>query len=135
MARGVPKHPKAFRGFVHVDAEHASSRTMPQPPRDRSDVPLDHLILTVAQRDEIDRLYSDGNSTFTSSYDSASEQDQLAAAALLAAHRLDIDARECASNKWNVAWSITSGGKEVEQTYRVLYQWCVVACSVVFLMS
>lgn len=119
MARGIPAHPKAFRGFVNVPAENASSRTTPQLPRDLSDVSLAHLVLTDAQRSAILARTSEEKHI----YDSAAEGDQLAAASFLASHRLDLDARECLENKWHVRWTVKSGGKDVEQTCRVLYQW------------
>lgn len=105
---------------MHTGAEHASSRTAPRIPRDVFDLPLAHLQLTKTQDSEIREKY-ENNHTFSLISDPSSEQDQVHAASILAAHRLDLDARECLENKWNIRWSV-QGAKS---TRRVLYQWCV----------
>ena len=113
-----------FRGFVTVAPSDAAKRKAPQMPRELTQVPISHLEITQAQRQQIDAKYRHG-ATFSAEYQTDSDDDQTEAAALLAAVRLDLDARECLNNKWSIKWT----GTGTHQEQRVLYQWCVTLAS------
>lgn len=114
-----------FKGFVLLDEDEASRRTSKKARPELTDIYLDRLVLTETQRHEIDTLYA-LSQAYSRRFE-PSKEDQIEAAALLAANALDDDARECVKNKWHIRWSETFG-KGKEQTRRVLYQWCA-SCS------
>jgi hypothetical protein len=82
---------------------------------------IDKLNLTGEQRSQISRLY-DQNVIEDFTYFPDNEHEQIAAAALLAAHHLDFDARECLASRWSIKWGVNSG-KGSAADRRVLYQW------------
>lgn len=80
------------------------------------------LVLNTEQRQEIDQIYQRKDvDDFT--YFEGQEQ-QVTAAALMATHHLDFDARESLASRWSIKWSAESG-KGNKKSRRVLLQWCV----------
>jgi hypothetical protein len=90
--------------------------------REVSDVNLKALTLTSEQISQINRIYEQGLAEDTAFQD-LEEADQLRAASLLATHHLDVDSRDNLGSRWSVKWTRTSGGKQIGQSRRVLYQW------------
>jgi hypothetical protein len=82
---------------------------------------IEKLNLTVEQKSQILGLYS-RNAIEDSTYFPDKENEQIAATALLAAHHLDFDARECLASCWSIKWGVNSG-KGPTADRRVLYQW------------
>lgn len=111
-----------FKGFVNLDEDEASRRTTKKARPELTDIYLDRLVLSEMQRNSINALYTQSR-TYSRRFD-PSKEEQIEAAALLAAHALDDNARECMMNKWHIRWSEMFGhGKE--KTRHILYQWCV----------
>jgi hypothetical protein len=76
---------------------------------------IEKLILTAEQRSQILELYAqDAIEDFT--YFPNNGQEQIASTALLAAHHLDFDARECLASQWSIKWGVNSGKKVLLQT-------------------
>ena len=118
----APEARNQIRGFVHVTAEDAKTRTAPQKPRLLfTSIPVLHLELSKDQLSAIQLLSREQDGVLEEEYRGDTEVDQIRAASILAANQLDIDARECAKNKWVIKW-VGSGAANVK---RVLYQWCV----------
>ncbi|KAI0706140.1 hypothetical protein BC835DRAFT_1516533 [Cytidiella melzeri] len=109
-----------FRGFVHVTEAVASGAVPSEPPRELSNIYLDHLLLDAQQHTEILAIYH-GHKNYSQKFDAKDEQDQLTASAVLAANLIDFDDLEALQNKWCSRWSKRDGAGEKE-TRRVLYQ-------------
>ena len=116
----APRGPRAkgFRGFVQVTSDEAASRKAPTPPQELTEVAISHLELSVTQHEIIRERYA-AQDIFSQAYSTKVDADQVVAASVLAAERLDIDARESMANKWYVKWV----GKGSHGAHRVLYQW------------
>jgi hypothetical protein len=92
-----------------------------------SDTNTNALILTKGQKEEILSLYGSDSTTASfcrngQAYREHSEEDQQAAAVLLATHHLDLESRERPGCRWSIRWS-KSSGKGTKATKRELYQW------------
>ncbi|KAJ7610601.1 hypothetical protein DFH06DRAFT_1016591 [Mycena polygramma] len=90
-----------------------------------SNIPLDHLKVSAEQLQQIQEIYqrdATGNGAVDSVY-TTSDEDQLAASAIMAQQGFDIDARERLDNRWSQQWSRNSAKSEkyVSKTRRVLY--------------
>lgn len=117
----VKTTPQGFRGFVPVAGEVAGKKKTQSIPREISAVPLDHLTLDPMQRTALDAIYNAGKN-YLGVFDPLKEEEQVSAGSILAAKRLDTDARQCIDNRWNIKWSVKKG-KGRNETSRVLYQW------------
>jgi hypothetical protein len=111
----------SFRGFVHVDPTLPSRENTHNARRELSNVYTSHLVLDAVQATTITALYAQ-NKHFSQKFDPINEEDQVIAGSILAASRLDVDARECLENKWSVRW-LQRSGSEKKEICRVLYQW------------
>jgi hypothetical protein len=97
-----------------------------------SDIPLKKLLVSSVQLQELEEIYrrniatgvDDGTSAVDYLY-TLSEDDQLAASAIMAQQGLDIDTREQLDNRWSQQWSCysTNSPKTRNRTKRVLYLW------------
>lgn len=112
---------QSFRGFVPVTSEVAGKKKTQNVPREISAVPLDHLTLDSKQKASIDAIYSTSKN-YLGVFDPIKEEEQVTAASILAANRLDTEARQCIDNRWTIKWSVKKG-KGRNETSRVLYQW------------
>jgi len=86
-----------------------------------ADVQIDKLFTTGDQRAQLDGIYRN-QEAYDHQFVAQDTQSQVAAAALLASHGLDLDSREDPANRWSTKWSLTRG-KGAEEVTRVLYQW------------
>ena len=119
------RHPIKVR-FAYVSPEEAQREKVALPARrEASQVYIKELGLTEEQSTAVSALYEQ-NKIHTSKYDPNSEEDQLAAAVLLAEIALDANSQDSLGNRWSKKWSSGEvSGRRVEKTRRVLYQWCV----------
>ena len=118
------RHPVNIR-FAYVSPEEARrEKVAVSARRAASKVYIKELGLTAKQNTEVLALYDSGGIP-SFQYDPLSDEDQMAAAVLLAEIALDEDAQGAVGNRWSTKWSEESGGKKVASTKRVLYQWCV----------
>ncbi|KAJ7016474.1 hypothetical protein C8F04DRAFT_981424 [Mycena alexandri] len=95
-----------------------------------SDIPLDKLKISPAQREQLQQIY-ESNATATPGdevsrvdyFYTCSDDDQLAASAIMAQQGLDIGARERIDNRWSQQWGRASNlsAKAKTKTRRVLY--------------
>lgn len=90
--------------------------------------PLDQLLLSPAQRADINTLYDDGRSLHSVySVDPVGQSfgaDQREAAALLASDGLDAQAIQDLAGRYNFQWGVT-WGTGVNKRKLLLCQWCV----------
>lgn len=133
MSKKKPPNPPAsdrgFKKFVSVGHQEASREKVPLTAlRLSSEVYVKYLWLTDKQLTEVQELYT-GTATCSNIYDARNEEQQIAAAALLAQLGLDLDARSSLGNRWSIRWSRKTGRKGSE-TRCALYQWCIMCCSV-----
>ncbi|KAJ7027421.1 hypothetical protein C8F04DRAFT_1189549 [Mycena alexandri] len=95
-----------------------------------SDIPLDKLKISPAQREQLQQIY-ESNATATPGNEvsrvdyfyTLSDDDQLAASAIMAQQGLDIGAQERIDNRWSQQWGRASNlsAKAKTKTRRVLY--------------
>lgn len=119
------KKPAKERGlqWAHVSPEEASGQKISLPARRRATaVHLRNLKLTEGQRADIESLYKTPDQLTSHEYEEDKTDDQVAAGALLAAVRLELDTRDSVVKRWIRRWSMKAG-KGDGQTERVLYQW------------
>jgi hypothetical protein len=115
------KNPRNSKGPADIWRNSTAQATPLSAHRMAAKVYIDKLNLTGEQRSQISRLY-DQNVIEDFTYFPDNEHEQIAAAALLAAHHLDFDARECLASRWSIKWGVNSG-KGSAADRRVLYQW------------
>lgn len=120
-----------------IYTQETASRSHTAPLKQRtiaSDVPLDKLKVSPEQLQHLQELYrasptmaDDGTAPVDYLY-KVTDDDQLAASAIMAQQGLDIDARERLDNRWSQQWSRNSAksAKAVSNTRRILYLWWVV---------
>jgi len=87
-----------------------------------SGIYLQKLITTRQQDDQINQHYLRNEGIEDHTYLATDEDEQMAAAALLATHNLDSESHEDYGSWWSVKWSKLLG-KGAGQKQRVLYQW------------
>lgn len=97
-----------------------------------SDIPLNKLLISSAQLQNLEDIYrqnvapglDDGVSAVDYLY-TLGDDDQLAAAAIMAQQDLDVDTRERLDNRWSQQWSAysTNAPKARNGTRCVLYLW------------
>jgi hypothetical protein len=79
-----------------------------------SDIPLKKLMVSSAQLQQLEEMYrehataNDDRRTPVNYLYTLSNDDQLAASAIMAQQRLDIDTREQMDNRWSQQWSCYS---------------------------
>ncbi|KAJ7735193.1 hypothetical protein B0H16DRAFT_1731455 [Mycena metata] len=91
-----------------------------------SSIPLDHLKVSAEQLQQIHEIYRRDATAVNGPVDflyTTSDDDQLAASAIMAQQGFDIDARERLDDRWSHQWSRNSAksDKYVSKTRRVLY--------------
>ena len=96
-----------------------------------SDIPLKKLLVSSVQLQKLEEMYrqnatrvDDGASAVDYLY-TLSNNDQLAASAIMAQQGFDIDTREQLDNCWSQQWSCysTNSPKAQNRTRHVLYLW------------
>lgn len=119
--KGKPAQPKAVQ-WAHLSAEEASGRKVGLSARPQAtSINVKNLKLTTEQRKDINHLYETEEQVDNYTYEYGSLDDQILAGAMLAAVRLDLDARNSVVKYWVRRWSQKSG-KGDSQSERVLYQ-------------
>lgn len=124
-ARKQKKPRKQKDKWVNLTAEQASGQHSTLSAHQvASQIYLQYLTLNKEQDAELTTIYRSGDNIEDTVFHPDSDTEQLAAAAILAANYLDLDARESLGDRWSVRWGKTDG-KGAAQTRKVLYQWYV----------
>nr|VWO97430.1 Linoleate diol synthase [Ganoderma boninense] len=110
-----------FKKFISVGHQEASRKKVPLTGlRSSSDVYIKHLWLTDDQLAQVQELYVK-KVTSNHVYTTRTDEQQIAAASLLAQLALDLDAQNSLGNRWSIRWSRKTGRKG-QETRRALYQ-------------
>ena len=83
---------------------------------------IDHLVLTLEQKQELEVLYDTPGQICDTLYHWNSSEDQATAAIELAALGLDDNSKKALDSRWSVHWASGETNKRNE-IRRVLYQW------------
>ncbi|KAJ7777945.1 hypothetical protein DFH07DRAFT_695064, partial [Mycena maculata] len=131
-----PPAGKAYKKMRSAEYTHeaASGATKPalNPCSAASDIPLAQLKISADQLAALQRMYDPnaGASAGALPVDhifKLDADDQLYAAAIMAQHGLDLEAREHLTNRWSQQWARSGGGKktskDVSETRKILYLW------------
>jgi hypothetical protein len=118
-----------WAGYTPETASGASKPAL-NPRSIASDIPLDKLRISAEQRAALDDIYQNVGAAGphlrpVDHLFKLDDDSQLNAAAIMAQHGLDLDAREHLSNWWSQQWSRHSGKspKGESDTRKILYHW------------
>ncbi|KAJ7919255.1 hypothetical protein B0H13DRAFT_2320670 [Mycena leptocephala] len=130
-----PSYLQIFAFYIMSQFVYVTPPSQPQPPSTQgykkmkwADIPLDKLRISTEQRAALDDIYQNIGTAGphlrpVDHLFKLDDDSQLNAAAIMAQHGLDLDAREHLSNRWSQQWSRHSGKspKGESDTRKVLY--------------
>ncbi|KAJ7015879.1 hypothetical protein C8F04DRAFT_1363278 [Mycena alexandri] len=135
IAKGYKK--VKWAPYTPADASGTSKPAL-NPRSIASDIPLDKLRISKAQRAALDTIYQQPTAVndaegHVDHLFKLNSHDQIHAAAIMAQQGLDLDARENLSNRWSQQWS--SNSSKSEPTRRVYITGCLAHTEITYVVS